>query len=257
MSTHYDKALYTATNVALKDLLVDAFGVKPFQIQCPAWMETTRFNISAKLPEGASKEQINAMLQKLLVERFKMEVRRDQKEMAAFLITVAKGGLKMKESTPDSDVDTTPAAARDSGGSGSVSVTAGGGVSGALNNARSGRDSYPTAGKGGFSSQTSQGRTRVAANAQTVEGLAKYLSRMLRQEVVDKTGLTGKYDFRLEFFADPQSRQGAAAPDANVDPEGPTVFRALQDQLGLKLEAGKATLEAIVIEKAEKTPIEN
>src|SRR3954469_20024566 len=76
-STHYDKALYTANNMALRDLVLAAFKLKDYQLQCPSWMETARYNISAKMPEGAAKEQTNPMLQTLLVQRFQMEVRRE------------------------------------------------------------------------------------------------------------------------------------------------------------------------------------
>ncbi|HJZ95225.1 MAG TPA: TIGR03435 family protein [Candidatus Solibacter sp.] len=252
-TTHYDRALYTATNVTLKGMLMTAFDIKDYQIQCPAWMETARFNISARVPEGTPRDQINPMLQKLLVERFQIELRRDRKEMAAYTLTVAKNGPKLKETDPDSEAANTAPAIRNGTREG-TEIGAGRGISAALGGARSGKDAFPVAGKGGFSSQTTQGRTRVAADGQPIANLATFLSRSLQHEVVDKTGLTGKYDFRLEFAADTKA---PVQPDGAAEPEAPTIFRALQDQLGLKLEAGRTQLDFIVIEKAEKTPIEN
>jgi uncharacterized protein (TIGR03435 family) len=267
--THYDKALYTANNVALRDLLIAAFKLKDYQLQCPSWMETARFNINAKVPEGMPKEEINPMLQTLLVQRFKMEVRRERKELPAFTLTVAKGGPKLKEAEPDSNP---PAPAMlDGTAPGSVSGV-GGSADMAAMMARRGppakdKDGYPIPGKVGMSSSGSNGHTKVAGSTQPMSALVQFLSRLLGREVVDNTGLAGKYDFRFEFGGSVpmpgmarspvMPPPGATAPAEAADPDGPTIFKALQDQLGLKLEPGKTQMDFVVIEKAEKMPIEN
>jgi uncharacterized protein (TIGR03435 family) len=117
---------------------------------------------------------------------------------------------------------------------------------------------------------------RLTARGQTMTFLADLLTGRTQQKVFDKTGLTGTYDFRLEFvgsgnFAPMQmqnvmmpSRPGMQSPpvvplpdDPASDAGGPTLFKALQDQLGLKLEAAKVPQDVLVIDKAEKVPIEN
>jgi uncharacterized protein (TIGR03435 family) len=94
-----------------------------------------------------------------------------------------------------------------------------------------------------------------------MEQLTAMLSLQLGRDVIDETGLTGKYDFRLEYAND--GSMGPAVPmpvmvnRTATEASGPPIFKALQDQLGLKLEPGKAPREVLVIDKAEKTPIEN
>src|ERR1022692_2234194 len=89
----------TAESVSMSELLMRAYDVERDQITGPGWMETERFSISAKVPEGATKEQFLQMLQNLLAERFKMAAHREQKEMAVLELQVTKGGHKLKEST--------------------------------------------------------------------------------------------------------------------------------------------------------------
>jgi uncharacterized protein (TIGR03435 family) len=227
-------------------------------------METTRYNISAKVPEAAPRDQVNAMLQKLLVDRFKMEVRREEKDFPSYTLVVAKGGPKLKEEAaeqPKSAEATTDGASQ-----GPVIGLGGGGMG---RPGRSGppakdKDGFPIVSKGDFSSTSSNGETKLAVDTQPIDKLAQFLSRFLGQEVVDKTGLTGKYSFHLAFSGEHAPIPGLGRPamppqssDTASDPAGPNVFKALQDQLGLKLETGKVRMESLVVEKAEKTPIEN
>jgi uncharacterized protein (TIGR03435 family) len=103
----------------------------------------------------------------------------------------------------------------------------------------------------------------VTAKGVAIADWVKGLSRQLGRDVLDKTGLTGKYDFRLEYSNDGTMASPVPMPvmagvvRTESEPSGPTIFKALQDQLGLKLESGKAPMEVVVIDKAEKAPIEN
>lgn len=94
----------------------------------------------------------------------------------------------------------------------------------------------------------------------SVDGLANFLSRSMERPVIDKTGLTGKYDFRLQWTPEQRGPGGmekeAGIGAATPDPMGATIFTAVQEQLGLKLEATKGMAEVVVIERAEK-PTEN
>src|SRR5438876_943661 len=87
--------------MSLADLIPAAFKVKPYQISGPDWMNSQRFDILAKMPEGATKEQVPEMLQALLIERFQLKVHRETKDQSIYALIVAKGGPKFKESAPD------------------------------------------------------------------------------------------------------------------------------------------------------------
>ncbi len=84
----------------MKSLLLAAYRVKAYQLSGPSWMETERFDIVAKIPEGASKDDVRLMLQNLLAERFKLTLHRDRKEMTTWSLAVGKNGVKMQAS-PD------------------------------------------------------------------------------------------------------------------------------------------------------------
>src|ERR1039458_4139891 len=105
IGAHVDAARAEYTYMALKELIVTAYKVKPYQITGPDWIATTRFDIVAKMPEGASKSDAPKMLQALLEERFKLAVHRDKKENPVLALVVAKGGAKMQESPAPVAID--------------------------------------------------------------------------------------------------------------------------------------------------------
>jgi uncharacterized protein (TIGR03435 family) len=92
-----DKGRITMTNVSLRDVLTRAFKVKVQQLNTPDWMESTRFDITAKLPEGANKDQVPEMLQALLMDRFQLTTHKESKVMPVYALIVAKSGPKLKE----------------------------------------------------------------------------------------------------------------------------------------------------------------
>src|ERR1700722_3983486 len=96
-----DPGQITYSNLPLKNLLVNAFGVKTYQISGPAWIDTERFDIVAKVPQGATKDDVKLMLQNLLAERFKLTLHREKKDLPMYALVVAKRGPTMKESPPD------------------------------------------------------------------------------------------------------------------------------------------------------------
>jgi uncharacterized protein (TIGR03435 family) len=87
------------TWMPLKRLIMNAYNVKDFQILGPDWLGSTRFDIEATMPPTTTMEQFRIMLQNLLVERFKLAIHHDVKELPIYSLSVAKGGIKMKEST--------------------------------------------------------------------------------------------------------------------------------------------------------------
>jgi uncharacterized protein (TIGR03435 family) len=182
-----------------------------------------------------------------------------------YTLTVAKNGHKMKEAV----MDPNPPAMVDGAG---IGAGRGGPPSppfGPGSPPPKDKDGFPMPGRGNWASTFSEGRTKMTATSTSMSDLTNMLSRQLGHQVFDKTGLTGKYAFRVEYGADGtlgppvpmRMPPGAVAPTSPVnglsDASGPTIFRALQDQLGLRLEPGKVSTDVIVIEKAEKAPIEN
>jgi len=174
------------------------------QVAGPGWIKERefRYDVVAKGPANATREQLLEMLQTLLDERFKLAMHREPRVLAHYELAVAKGGLKIHSSKPDAPDDL----------------------------------KYW---RGHFSSQW-----------MPMFRFTMLLSRQLRQAVIDKTGLTGPYDIDLEWTPD---EPNGAPPDV----PGPSIFSAIHDQLGLRLEAQKSPIEVLVVDQAEKVPVAN
>lgn len=228
--------------ITMRALVLRAYGVKPYQISGPAWMESERFDIAAKLPPETSKEQLGQMLQKLLADRFQMVVHRETKDLPIYILRVGKNGPKLKESKEaDGEQKVDPTAAYSAGGAGGREV----------------RSGDVQAAPRGVVGAWMTGAGQMGGRQSTMASLADLLSVQLDRPVKDMTELTGKYDFRLDFAPDEtqQPRGMPAAHSSTPDaPAGPSVFAAIQDQLGLKLEAAKGPVELLVIDRAEKSP---
>jgi bla regulator protein blaR1 len=213
-----------ATNITLKFLVQFAYDVQWRQVSGgPGWIETDWYNVIAKGPSDsnqaspAEQRQLSRRrLQTLLSERFGLVVRRESKVTAGYALIVAKGGPKLKETALPESL----------------------GIRGAS-------------------------RGEISGEGVSLELFANWASGSTGRNVVDKTGLTGRYDFTLRWSPQPgesgPSKGGvvaAPAPADAGDPSGPTLFTAIQEQLGLKLEPQQVSADFIVIERAEK-PSEN
>lgn len=250
-------------NVSLKNILMNAYGVKGYQISGPKWLDSERFDIMAKIPKGATKEQFRLMLQNLLAERFKLTLHHETKDLPMYSLVVAKGGTKMKESVEDESTNAPPPPPGSDGA--------------AMPRMKVGADGMPQlppgAGKNGMMMMVMNGRLRMVGNHRPISALTEMLGNQIGFPVVDATGLTANYDFTLDFAPDgtngpmgmmppapPQHEigGGGGAP-VGVAPEagGPTIFAAVQEQLGLKLEQKKGPVDLLVIDHLEKTPTEN
>jgi uncharacterized protein (TIGR03435 family) len=241
--------------------------VASYQLSIPAALNEGRFEVTAKVPAGATKEQFRLMLQNLLAERFRMTVHREKKEVPVYELTVAKGGSKMKESEPEPPQESTKA------DDAPPPPPAGRGLR------QTGPDGFPILPKaqaGRPMMFMGMGRARMQATAESMEELAKMLGNQVGKPVTDATGLTGKYDFTLTWdgardifgfgggLPPPPPPPGGGATGGSTPLAGasdaeplPTIFAAVQSQLGLKLEQKKGLVEAIVVDHAEKVPTEN
>ncbi len=264
--------------MSLRSLLMQAFSVRTYQIQGPAWLDSERFDIVARVPAGATKDDVGVMLQNLLKERFQLAFHREKKEQSVYGLVVGKSAPKMRVSEDQSD----PSAAPPSNSSSAAPPPDPG-------RPRIGKDGMPEMPPGlrgpgiRMTALMSPAGMRVRLNAerQTMAQLADSLSNQVDRPVVDMTGLTQRYDFTLDFAPDqaalmakmgfmpggmmPPPTGGAGGPGPGdaaprlgaPESDAATVQVAVQDQLGLKLEPKKAPAEILVIDHMEKTPSEN
>ncbi len=239
-----DPGHFSCQNCTLMMLVTDAFNVRPSQVSGPPWMTTERFDMTAKIPLGSTEEQVLVMEQNLLAERFKMTFHREKKEMPVYELVVAKGGPKFKEAAKDAaaknDDEILP---KD-------------------------KDERPAAYERtihGYRMLMKSGQVKIHADGESMQELASSLWSVAGRPVLDATGLTGEYEFTLTFAADIPGARGPAAPPANGPPvasapegdPGPSLFTAVQEQLGLKLESKKGPVDSIVIDQLEKAPTGN
>ncbi len=214
-------------NVTLWYCLSYAYGKKSSQMFGPDWLREARYEIVAKGPVGTRREDLPKMMQTLRGERFKVRTHQETREIPALVLALGKDGPKLKDAAPES----------------------GDGQSGA---------------QVGMSASES-GEERLDVKGGGTSTLAATLTGLLGRPVVDKTGLTGRYDFILEFSrsetAGPKATGGYNEPPPLPPPPpgaepGLSIYTSIQ-RLGLRLLAQKLPLNVLVVDSAEKVPTEN
>jgi len=253
---------FAATGFSLKMLVGRGYAVPELRIVGgPNWAESERYDIEAKAPDGAPANQLQPMLQTMLEDRFKLKVHRETRELPVYELVVGKTGLKMKlsdDQTPPAPI-TLPPAEPGAGprGAGVVArgpvpgpgVAPGGTFSGGGPRVRG------TSGRGSIN-----GRMTFEGSAVMVSVLVNTLQQLLDRPVIDKTGLTGLFDIKLEWIPGAEAPPGPFSPNPDAPPsppvDGPSIFTAIQEQLGLRLEGSRGPVEVVVIDSAQK-PVEN
>jgi len=214
--------------VSLKMLLARAYKMRPGQISGPSWLGSERYTIEAKLPPGTDAEKLRVMLEALLRDRFQITLHMESKDTPVYRLKVAKNGPKLKppEELPhyDNEEDRQEAVRK--------------GLLATLARMKAAREDGT-----GIPNSRSFGLAHA-----TTERFAEVLAGYLDRPVKDMTQIDGEYSFHLEFTPDSGMREGAA---------GLSIFIAIQEQLGLKLEAGNEAIEMLVIDKVEKVPTSN
>jgi len=246
----------TMVNVPVRQLIVRAYQVQPFQVLGgPSWITGDRFDVTAKAPADASPQQMNAMLETLLADRFKLKVRKETRQSDVYRLVKARADGRLGEGLKPAAVE---CAAR--GGRGPAGA-AGGGAQPGPPIARFGGPPGPGGAMPACRFMIAPGR--FEALGQSLSAFASTLGSQLGRPVLDETGLTGGYDFTLTFMPDSGGRglppglpAGMAQPGAPelppIDPNAPALPTALQEQLGLRLESGKGPVEMIVIDSIEQ-----
>ena len=226
---------FTATNMPVRALIALAYRLQAFEIVGgPAWIETTRFDVVAKFARDSAPARVDnqpveqVMLRALLAERFKLSVHRETRELPVFALVLAR---------PDRRLGPNARAAADS-----CDTPAGPGNAASAAGAQEVRCGMRT-GYGAF-----------LGRAIPMSAFVQMFARQTQRIIVDRTGLTGRWDLDLKWMPDEPPRAGrdSAAPDPNA----PSMFTALEEQLGLRLEAVRAPVDVWIVDRVEP-PVEN
>ncbi len=204
-----------------------AYGMKSYQMFGPEWLRQERYDIVAKGPEGTRREDLPKMMQALLADRFRLKVHEETREIPAMALTARAERLNLKE-----------AAAESGDGQGGAQV----GMSASEN-----------------------GGERLDIKGGTMTTLVNTLTGLLGRPVVDQTGLTGRYDFVLDFSRSETAGRNATGgyneppplppPPPGAEP-GVSIYTSIQ-QLGLRLSPLRRPMTVLVVDSADKTPSEN
>lgn len=213
----------TVRNVSLYDLVRNAHALQPYELaadeRVPAWVKSERWDIEAKGPEQASQPQLRSMLQNLLVDRFKVITRRETWDVPVYALVLARGdrrlGPQLRRST--ADCAALAAAARNGGAAPGIR--------------QCGRDVGPGL---------------ISTIGASLPDFARGLSLSTGRFVMDATGLSGLFDIELKWTPD------QVIGSAGAQTDGTSLFAAIQEQLGLRLEARQAPITVLVIESAER-----
>jgi uncharacterized protein (TIGR03435 family) len=221
---------FTVRNIPLRMLIRTAYQIQDDQIvDAPDWIGTDRFDITAKAEDGSSPADLAPMLQALLAERFKLAFHRDTRELSIFELQLARAGgvlgpkMKKNECVPDLNAP-------------------------------------PSAPGGPRCGTISNGFGRLTLIAQPIPVMAQFLAPSVSRVVVDRTGLTGNYDVDLTWTPDRLPPRPPGTPldqpilvnGAPIDPNGPSIFTAVREELGLKLESAKSPVQVLAIDHVEQ-----
>lgn len=220
---------FSSSGMTLKLLIGQAFNLRDFQISGgPGWIGSDRYDIDAKGPEGMPERMpmdlLRPMLKAMIEDRFQMKYHMELKEMPVYVLTQVQGGHKMKV----------------------VEALA----------------PTPGQGPGGRVPQRiSIGRGQLTGASVPIAMLVQQLSHQLGRTVIDKSGLPGLYEIELQWTPEPGvGGPGGPPPSADhiagADNSGPTIFTALQEKLGLRLDSQKGPVPIVVIDSVSK-PTEN
>jgi uncharacterized protein (TIGR03435 family) len=232
---------FTITNMPLAELIRFAYELQPFQLTgAPDWANNQRFDVTATFNTNSGPGLVRHMVQSLLAERFNLAVHPETREMPIYEMVLARSdgrlGEKLRPAGPECAPMTLPPGMEQP-----LPAPAAAGAGG-----RGG----PLPGSG---CPMIFGNGFMSARKTTMEQLARNLSRTVRRIVVDKTGLAGYFDADLEFLPDgPQMQQAPGAPAfPNPNPDAPSIYTAMQEQLGLKLDSARGPVEQLVVDRVE------
>ena len=214
--------LYVRNN-GMQNVIRNAYGVgqRFLLIGGPDWIDSDRYDIEARAEGNPSRDQMMSMLQSLLEDRLKLKVHRETREVPVYVLSVANGGPKLTAYTDGSCINFDP-------------------------------NNPPPPLAAGQKPRVGCGNNNISNGVWTaskveMERITGAISTIVRRKVIDKTGLTGLFNIRMELPPDPLNA---------ADATGPSIFTLLEEQLGLKLESSKGPADVLVIDHIER-PSEN
>jgi len=214
-------------NFDIRSLILKAYDLPFYSFSGPEWLFDVRFDITANIPAGTTKDEFLQMQRNLLTTRLGLMVHREKKEMPVYELLVAKSGSKLKVAVPPAEQADEPSFA--------------GGL-------KKDDEGFPVLPPGHTMYAIAMNRARLQGVGETMEHFASTLAGQLNAPVVDSTGLTGKYDFTLKWLP------GNLRPE---DDPGLSLESALPIQLGLTLRKTRGPVDMLVVDHVEKTPTEN
>ena len=244
---HFDGALVRFNQTSLRDYIRIAFRVRDYEVEAPAWLASARFDVSAKIPEGETQDQVPEMLQALLADRFALKFHRVSKNLPVYALVVRGGAVKMKEAPPD-ETDASPSKKPVE-----VRLSGGGGRGGVIDFGGGTYFALP--------------HYRLEGRKLPMDIFADLLGHLTDRPVIDQTGLSARYDFTLDLseadynaittragisIGEPQSPEDLLDLAAAGDP----LPKALR-RLGLDFQSRKGPVEILVVDDIHKTPTEN
>jgi uncharacterized protein (TIGR03435 family) len=244
---------FVATNATVEMLVTWAYRMQNYQLSAgPGWIQTDKFDVEARSDAGAlTPDQTSQMVQSLLADRFLLKTHRATTEGSIYALVVGKNGLKMKRSA-----DQSPFGGRGARGGAPPRGESGPG----------GRGPIAFDGPGERrAGPLPPGGARMAPGSLEIQGvstamLAQFLAQQLGRPVIDKTGADGLFAVSLEWATDPNfaglGPGGVRGPDIGASTSGPSLFTAVEEQLGLRLESTKGPVETLVIDSIQR-PQEN
>ena len=244
-------------NTSLQTVLLTAFRLDSFQVSAPEWLASQRYDIQAIYPAGAKPAQVPEMLRNLLVERFGLVTHYEPRQMAAYELLVGNGGIKMKEVEPVDELNKEFIAAGRRPTSDSTRDTPDGPVRDMVIPGEVGSRRVTT--RSLYETRTTLNRTTlIDAVRISMPEFVSLLRVNLDRPVIDKTGLAGLYQFKVELDASEMAARVLRTVTGGVsaEPTGVSTFKAVEG-LGLKLEERGSPVEVLVVDKIARTPSDN
>jgi uncharacterized protein (TIGR03435 family) len=268
-SVHIDGSRAVFTYMSVKQLIAYAYRTRPYEVSGPDWMVTDRFDVVARIPDGASKDDVPAMLQALLADRFHLTAHRQVVDQPVLGLMAAKNGFKLQPAAANAEVldESAPLKPGES-----LLDTPDGRI--LLRRNKDGSSTY-VGPWGSFSLKFDVPSLSMHMQSESIDmkGFAMMMTTLgggEGRQVVDMTGLTGKYqvaaDFSLKDLTSslhdqgidiPTGPPGGGASGGATDPEGGATVSEALEKLGLKLEKSRANVNRLVVDHVEKSPTEN
>jgi len=225
----------TVVNMQLRELITWAYQIQSFQLEGgPGWIASDRFDILAKpereVPSTGEQDPRRMMLRTLLADRFKLVMHKETKELPIFELVLARQDGKLGPQLRPAAVDCAARAAA----------------------ARAGTPPPSSGPPGPGFCGTTMNPVSVRGGGATMAMLASLLERAAKRLVIDRTGLKGNWDLEVNYTPDRSQLPPGVELPSSIDPNGPSLFTALEEQLGLKLRPARGPVEVLVIDSVQQ-----